>query len=38
MPTAGGYEAGSGGIDPRTLLPAVAFIVLVALVARRLLR
>ncbi len=37
MPAAG-YEAGSGGIDPRTLLPALALIALVALVARRLLR
>ncbi len=37
MPTAG-YETGPGGIDPRTLLPALALIALLVLVARRLLR
>ena len=37
MPTAG-YEAGPGGIDPRSLLPALALIAVLVLVARRLLR
>jgi hypothetical protein len=38
MPAGGGAEVGSGGLDPRTLLPALAFGALLVLAARRLVR
>ena len=36
MPTGGGIEAGHGGFDPRTLLPAALLLLAVGLLARRL--
>ena len=38
MPTGGGIEAGNGGFDPRTLLPAALLLLVVALLVRRLRR
>lgn len=36
MPAGGGIEAGEGGFDPRTLLPAAALALVAALLLRRL--
>ncbi len=36
MPAGGGTGTGAGGFDPRTLVPALALIVVLALVLRRL--
>lgn len=36
MPAAGGIEAGNGGFDPRTLLPAALLLAALALLVRRL--
>ncbi len=36
MPTGGGIEAGGGGFDPRTLLPAGVVLLVVAILLRRL--
>lgn len=35
MPTGGGALSGPGGLDPRTLLPALALLVAIVLLARR---
>lgn len=36
MPAGGGVEAGDGGFDPRSLLPAAVLLALLALLVRRL--
>lgn len=38
MPTGGGILPGPGGVDPRTLLPALALLAALLLMARRLRR
>ncbi len=38
MPTGGGILPGPGGLDPRTLLPALALLTALVLLARRLRR
>ena len=35
MPTGGGAVSGAGGVDPRTLVPALALLALIVLLARR---